>query len=55
VVDATVAHGDADAVAARVGEHLAAGADHVVLFPSAQTLTAAGDVLDRLAGAVRRR
>jgi probable F420-dependent oxidoreductase len=29
VVDALVAHGDVDAIAARVAEHLAAGADHV--------------------------
>jgi probable F420-dependent oxidoreductase len=31
LVDALVAHGDATAVAARVGEHLSAGADHVCI------------------------
>ncbi|WP_244305561.1 hypothetical protein [Kitasatospora cheerisanensis] len=31
LVDALVAHGDLDAVARRVGEHLDAGADHVCL------------------------
>lgn len=31
LIDAVVAHGSADAVAARLGEHLAAGADHVTI------------------------
>jgi probable F420-dependent oxidoreductase len=31
LVDAIVAHGDEEAIAARVGEHLAAGADHVCI------------------------
>jgi probable F420-dependent oxidoreductase len=33
LVNALVAHGDPSAIAAGVGEHLAAGADHVVLLP----------------------
>jgi probable F420-dependent oxidoreductase len=31
LIDAVVAHGTADAVAARLNEHLAAGADHVTI------------------------
>ncbi len=38
LIDALVAHGSADQVAARLGEHLAAGADHVAV----QLLTASG-------------
>lgn len=34
LVNALVAHGDPPDVAAKLGEHLAAGADHVVLLPS---------------------
>ncbi|MGQ4512403.1 TIGR03620 family F420-dependent LLM class oxidoreductase [Streptomyces sp. DW26H14] len=34
LVDAIVAHGTPEAVAAKVREHLAAGADHVILMPS---------------------
>jgi probable F420-dependent oxidoreductase len=52
VVDATIACGDENAIAARVREQFAAGADHVLLFPSTQTLAAAGDALERLADAV---
>ncbi|MEV7320041.1 TIGR03620 family F420-dependent LLM class oxidoreductase [Streptomyces sp. NPDC093970] len=51
LVDALVAWGDESAVARRVGEHLDAGADHVLLQP----LGDVGDVvtqLDRLAPAV---
>jgi alkanesulfonate monooxygenase SsuD/methylene tetrahydromethanopterin reductase-like flavin-dependent oxidoreductase (luciferase family) len=33
LVDAVVAHGDPAAIAAKVGEHLVAGADHVTLLP----------------------
>jgi probable F420-dependent oxidoreductase len=33
IVDALVAHGDPAAIAAKVREHLAAGADHVTLLP----------------------
>lgn len=53
LVDALVAHGSADAVAARLGEHLAAGADHVAvnLVPlegedPVETLGALANVLD---------
>jgi probable F420-dependent oxidoreductase len=35
LVDALIAWGDAEAIAARVGEHLAAGADHVCIQPLA--------------------
>jgi probable F420-dependent oxidoreductase len=44
LIDALVAHGDAGVAAARVNEHLTAGADHVAI----QLLTGAGD--DPLAG-----
>jgi len=44
LIDALVAHGDADAVAARLGEHLDAGADHVC----AQVLPIADDPLPAL-------
>jgi probable F420-dependent oxidoreductase len=44
LIDALVAHGDADTVAARVTEHLDAGADHVTV----QLLTSPGD--DSVAG-----
>jgi len=33
LIDALVAHGDAAAIRARIAEHLAAGADHVVVLP----------------------
>jgi hypothetical protein len=31
LIDAVIAHGTADAIAARLNEHLAAGADHVTI------------------------
>jgi probable F420-dependent oxidoreductase len=46
LVDAIVAHGDPDAIAAKVREHLAAGADHVTLLPPIGTDFSAG--VDRL-------
>ncbi len=53
LIDALVAHGEPDAVAARLDEHLDAGADHVC----ARVLTARGDPplpdLRRLAEALR--
>jgi probable F420-dependent oxidoreductase len=52
LVDATHAHGDAAAVIARIREQLDAGADHVLLSPHAADLSAAVDVLDRLAPAL---
>lgn len=53
LVDAIVAYGDADAIRQRVGEHLAAGADHVciqVLTPDAAALPM--DEWRELAGAL---
>ncbi|MGW0172445.1 LLM class F420-dependent oxidoreductase [Rhodococcus sp. NPDC003322] len=44
VIDALVAHGTADEVAAKVSEHLAAGADHVCV----QSLPPTGDALPPL-------
>ena len=57
LVSALVAHGDPDSIAATIGAHRAAGADHVILMPSA---AAAVDLmtgvrqLERLAPAVLR-
>lgn len=51
LVDAVVAWGDADAIVARIGEHLAAGADHVCLQPVSDLPPL--DVLTRLAPALR--
>lgn len=51
-VDDTVAHGDEARVADRVREHLAAGADHVLVHPVEPDLTAAVDTLARLAPAL---
>jgi len=45
LVDAVVAHGTADAVAARLAEHLAAGADHVPV----QVLTGTDTLVPALA------
>ncbi|NYI90850.1 putative F420-dependent oxidoreductase [Amycolatopsis endophytica] len=53
LVDALVAHGDPAAVAARVRDHLAAGADHVALLPPAGADFAASlEHLEALAPAV---
>ena len=59
LVDAVVAWGDADAIVARIHEHLAAGADHVCLQPVTAVRPlqdgpdhAALDVLRRLAPAL---
>jgi probable F420-dependent oxidoreductase len=50
LVDAIVAHGDSAAVAAKVQEHLAAGADHVtLLLPVGGEFAAGIDQLERLA------
>ncbi|HWC83514.1 MAG TPA: TIGR03620 family F420-dependent LLM class oxidoreductase [Pseudonocardiaceae bacterium] len=51
LVDAVVAHGDPATIAARAGEHLAAGADHVVILPLVYDLTAF-DQYERLAPAL---
>lgn len=48
-VDATIAWGDAEAIAKRVREHLDAGADHVLVSPAAPDLPGVVDELERLA------
>lgn len=53
LVDGIVGHGDAAAIAAKVSEHLAAGADHVVLLPAGTDDVAAGiGQLEQLAPAL---
>lgn len=52
LVDAIVAWGDEAAIAARVREHLAAGADHVAIQAYADDASAAVAQLERLAPAV---
>jgi hypothetical protein len=55
LVSAIVAHGDPDSIAATVGAHRAAGADHVILMPSATStadLMAGVRQLEHLAPAV---
>ncbi|GAB2843295.1 hypothetical protein GCM10027176_53700 [Actinoallomurus bryophytorum] len=53
LVDAVVAHGNPVAIADKVAEHLATGADHVTLLPPIGTDFAAGvDQLEHLAPAL---
>jgi probable F420-dependent oxidoreductase len=52
LVDAVVAHGSGAAIAAKVAEHLAAGADHVMLMPAATDAAAGVGELERLAPAL---
>ena len=52
LVDAVVAHGDAAAIAAKVAEHLAAGADHVMVMPAASDATVGIGELEQLAPAL---
>ena len=52
LLDATRAWGDEEAIARRVGEHLDAGADHVLVTPVAGDLVSAVDQLERLAPAL---
>ena len=52
LVDAVVAHGEAAAIAAKVAEHLAAGADHVMLMPAATDATVGIGELEQLAPAL---
>jgi probable F420-dependent oxidoreductase len=53
LVDAVMAHGDPAAIAVKVREHLAAGADHVTLLPPIGTDFSVGvDQLERLAPAL---
>ncbi|HEY5361511.1 MAG TPA: TIGR03620 family F420-dependent LLM class oxidoreductase [Streptosporangiaceae bacterium] len=49
LVDAVVGHGDAAAIAAKVREHLAAGADHVVIMSTGTDVTDGLDQLEQLA------
>ncbi|MEV4088487.1 LLM class flavin-dependent oxidoreductase, partial [Nonomuraea fuscirosea] len=54
LVDTMIAHGDPAAIAAKAGEHLAAGADHVALLPPIGTDFATGvDQAEWLAPALR--
>ncbi|WP_026414993.1 TIGR03620 family F420-dependent LLM class oxidoreductase [Actinomadura oligospora] len=52
VLDAVYAHGDEGAIARRVAEHLDAGADHVLITPSAGSMSGMVDLLERLAPAL---
>ena len=52
VIDARYSWGDPDAIAARLREHLEAGADHVVISVPGPTLPAITDQLERLAPAL---
>jgi probable F420-dependent oxidoreductase len=52
VTDAIVGYGGPAAIAAKVREHLAAGADHVTLMPTADDLTAGMMQLQELAPAL---
>ncbi|RZQ59546.1 TIGR03620 family F420-dependent LLM class oxidoreductase [Amycolatopsis suaedae] len=54
VVDAAFAHGDAEAVAARIGEHLDAGADHVIVYGNfGASLAEQARVIEQLGPALR--
>jgi probable F420-dependent oxidoreductase len=49
LVDGIVGHGDAAAIAAKVREHLAAGADHVVIMSTGNDVADGVDQLEQLA------
>jgi probable F420-dependent oxidoreductase len=49
LVDGIVGHGDAPAIAAKVREHLASGADHVVIMSTGSDVAAGIDQLEQLA------
>jgi probable F420-dependent oxidoreductase len=49
LVDAIVGHGDAAAIAAKVREHLAAGADHVMVMSASTDITEGVGELEQLA------
>jgi probable F420-dependent oxidoreductase len=49
LVEAIIAVGSAEAIAARVREHLAAGADHVLVSPVAETVADTVAQLEKLA------
>jgi probable F420-dependent oxidoreductase len=52
VIDAIIAHGDEAAIVKRLREHLAAGADHVLVNAVGPDLPAIVDALERIAPAV---
>jgi len=52
LVDAIVGYGDAAAIAAKVSEHLAAGADHVMVMPTGTDFADGVDQLEHLAPAL---
>jgi probable F420-dependent oxidoreductase len=52
LVDAIVGHGDAAAIGAKVREHLAAGADHVMIMQDSTDLADSVDQLEKLAPAL---
>jgi probable F420-dependent oxidoreductase len=49
LVDSLVGYGDAAAIAAKVGEHLTAGADHVLVMPTGTDFADGVDQLEQLA------
>jgi hypothetical protein len=49
LVDAIVGYGDATRIAAKVREHLAAGADHVLVLPTGTDFADGVDQLEQLA------
>jgi alkanesulfonate monooxygenase SsuD/methylene tetrahydromethanopterin reductase-like flavin-dependent oxidoreductase (luciferase family) len=49
LVDAIVGYGDAARIAAKVREHLAAGADHVLVMPTGTDFADGVDQLEQLA------
>ena len=52
LVDGIAGYGDAAAIAAKVREHLAPGADHVMVMPTATDLTDGVGQLEQLAPAL---
>jgi probable F420-dependent oxidoreductase len=52
LVDAIVGYGDAARIAAKVREHLAAGADHVMVMPTGTDFAGGVDQLEQLAPAL---
>lgn len=54
LVDAIIPHGDTKTIAAKVREHLAAGADHVIIMTNGADFTDGVDQLLGLASAVVR-
>ena len=52
LVDAIVGYGDAARIAAKAGEHLAAGADHVMVMPTGTDFAGGVDQLEQLGPAL---